>query len=59
MDSDDVNNILSSLSYFEENTGWGTPLTLAIKDKKVITELSGYTDDTTSIENLYKELGLK
>ena len=53
MDSDDVNNILSSLSYFEENTGWGTPLTLAIKDKKVITELSGYTDDTTSIENLY------
>ena len=59
MDSDDVNNILSSLSYFEENTGWGTPLTLAIKDKKVLTELSGYTDDTTSIENLYKELGLK
>ena len=59
MDSDDVNNILSSLSYFEENTGWGTPLTLAIKDKKVITELSGYTDDTTSIENLYKELELK
>lgn len=59
MDSDDLQSVFSSLSYFSDNTDWGTPLTLAIKDKKVVTELSGYTDDTSSIENLFTELGLK
>lgn len=59
MDQEDVQKILSSLSYFDDNSEWGTPLTLAIKDKEVVTELSGYTSDTVQIENLYKELGLK
>ena len=59
MDSDDLQSVFSSLSYFSDNTDWGTPLTLAIKDKKVVTELSGYTDDTSAIENLFTELGLK
>lgn len=59
MDQDDVQKILSSLSYFSENSDWGTPLTLAIKDKKVATELSGYTEDTATIDNLFKEVGLK
>ena len=59
MDQTDAQNIFSTLTYFSENSGWGTPLTLAIKDKEVVTELSGYTDDTTSIDNLFKEIGLK
>lgn len=59
MDQDDVQKVLSSLSYFSENSDWGTPLTLAIKDKKVATELSGYTEDTATIDNLFKEVGLK
>lgn len=59
MDQDDVQNVFSSLSYFSENSDWGTPLTLAIKNKEVVTELSGYTDDTTTLDNLFKEVGLK
>lgn len=59
LDSDDLQSVFSSLSYFSDNSDWGTPLTLAIKDKEVITELSGYTNDTSSIENLFTELGLK
>ena len=59
MDQNDVQKVLSSLSYFSENSDWGTPLTLAIKDKKVATELSGYTEDTATIDNLFKEVGLK
>ena len=59
MDSDDLQSVFSSLSYFSDNSDWGTPLTLGIKDKEVVTELSGYTDDTSSIENLFTELGLK
>ena len=59
MDQEDVQNIFSSLSYFSENADWGTPLTLAVKDKEVVTELSGYTDDTATIDNLFKEVGLK
>ena len=59
MDSDESNKIFSSLSYFEENTDWGTPLTLAIKDKKVVTELSGYTSDTSAIDSIFEKVGLK
>lgn len=59
MDSEDSNKVFNSLSYFEENTDWGTPLTLAIKDKKVVTELSGYTSDTNTIDGLFEEIGLK
>lgn len=59
MDDEDVQTVLSSLSYFDENSDWGTPLTLAIKDKKVVDTLSGYTDDTSALDNLFKELGLK
>lgn len=59
MDSDDLQSVFSSLSYFSDNSDWGTPLTLAIKDKKVVTELNGYTDDTSSIDKLFTEIGLK
>ena len=59
MDQSDYQKVSNSLSYFSENQSWGTPLTLAIKDKKVVTQLEGYTEDTTQIDNLFKELGLK
>ena len=59
MDSEDLQNVLSSLSYFDDNSEWGTPLTLGIKDKKVAKDLGGYTNETTTIDNIFKELGLK
>lgn len=59
MDQEDAQQFMSSLSYFNENSDWGTPLTLAIKNKQVVTELNGYTDDTSTIDNLFKEVGLK
>lgn len=59
MEQDEVQKIFSSLTYFDDNSDWGTPLTLAIKDKEVVTEISGYTAETTTIENVFKEIGLK
>ena len=51
--------LLSSLSYFDDNNDWGTPLTLGIKDKKVVAEISGFTDDENQIDEFFKKLGLK
>lgn len=51
--------LTGSLSYFNENDSWGTPLTLAIKDKEVVSEISGYTDDASALDELYKKLDLK
>ncbi len=59
MDSKDVQDILSSLSYFDDNDSWGTPLTLAIKDKKVVTEISGYTNKNEDLDKVFEEIGLK
>lgn len=59
IDSEDASAFTSSLTYFEDNTDWGTPLTLAIKDKKVVSELSGYTDDESSLDSFFEEAGLK
>lgn len=59
MDSDDLQSVFSSLTYFDENDSWGTPLTLAIQDQEVVTELSGYTSDTSSIDSIFTEIGLK
>ena len=60
LDSDQKTALQDSFkSYFETNTSWGTPLSLAVKNKEVVTDLSGYTDDESEIDNLYEELGLK
>lgn len=40
-------------SYFETNSEWGTPLTLAVKDKNVVGDLSGYTDNKDAIKEVY------
>ncbi len=59
LSNDDSQSFMSSLSYFNDNSDWGTPLTLAIKDKKVVAELSGYTDDTSKLDEFFKTAGLK
>ena len=51
--------LLASLSYFDDNESWGTPLTLGIKDKKVVTNISGFTDDESEVDEFFKKLGLK
>lgn len=59
MSDSDRQALLDSLSYFDDNDSWGTPLTLGIKNKKVVAEISGYTDDTDTIDSFFKDLGLK
>ena len=56
--SDEVNE-LTSLAYFNENSNWGTPLTLGIKNKEVVANISGYTDDESRIDEFFETLGLK
>lgn len=58
-EEEEFNAMLSSLDYFNNNESWGTPLTIAIKDKKVTAELSGYTDDEDSMSEFFKKAGLK
>ena len=55
----DANKLLSSLSYFNENQDWGTPLSLGIDNKEVIATISGYTDDKNEIDNFMKQTGIK
>ena len=59
LEEDEYNKLLSEVSYFSENSGWGTPTTLALKDKKAVANLSGYTDSTTDLDNFFKQAGLK
>lgn len=59
MSDSDREALLGSLSYFKDNDNWGTPLTLGIENKKVVTEISGYTDNTDTIDTFFKKLGLK
>ena len=56
---DDANKLLSSLSYFDNNQDWGTPLTLGIDNKEVVANLSGYTDDTETIDSFMEQAGIK
>lgn len=51
--------LLSSLSYFDDNESWGTPLTLGIKDKKVVEEISGFTDDESQVDEFFEKMDLK
>ncbi len=52
-------DIISKFDYFEENEKWGTPLTMAIKDKKLVDQINGYTNESKTIDNLFKEIELK
>jgi len=55
---EEMSNLTSSFSYFETNTSWGTPLTIAVDDKEVVGELSGYTDQADTIKDVYVNAGL-
>lgn len=58
LSEDEFTEFTGSLSYFAENEQWGTPLTLAIKDKKVVAKLNGEVD-ATAIDSFVKEAGIK
>lgn len=55
---EDFKKVLSSLNYFEDNNAyaWGTPLTLAIKDKVVVNDLVGFTDKQSDIDDFFKSI---
>lgn len=55
---EEMTNLTSSLSYFETNTSWGTPLTIAVDDKEVVGDLSGYTDQADTIKDVYVKAGI-
>jgi predicted bacteriocin transport accessory protein len=55
---EELTNLTSKFDYFTNNESWGTPTTLAVKDKKDVANLSGYTDDEDSIKNLYTKIGI-
>lgn len=57
-DEERTNLTNSFSSYFETNSEWGTPLTLAVKNKEVVGDLSGYTDDKDSIKEVYTKAGI-
>ena len=56
MGGEDTKKVISSLSYLEDNDAWGTPLTLAIKEKEVVRNISGYTDDVVIIDDFFKSI---
>lgn len=55
---DDSEDVTSLFSYFETNTSWGTPLTLAVKDGEVVKDLSGASEDKEEIKSLYEAVGI-
>lgn len=56
MGKEDTKKVISSLSYFEDNDTWGTPLTLAIKDKAVVNDLVGFTDEQSEFDDFFKSI---
>lgn len=50
------NEITRNIPYFSKHTSWGTPLTLALKQKEVITKMTGYTKDKYELNDFFKEL---
>jgi len=55
---EEMTNLTESFSYFETNTSWGTPLTIAVDDKEVVGDLSGYTDQADTIKDVYVKAGI-
>ena len=59
LEGNEKTGFLSSLDYFNDNNNWGTPLTLGIRNGKVIDYIGGFTEDESVIDNFFKEIGLK
>ena len=51
------NEFMSSLTWFSENTKWGTPTTLVVKNGKVVNTLDGYRE-AEAIKTFYKDNGI-
>ncbi len=58
LSDEDRSTLLGSLSYFDNNESWGTPLTLGIKNKEVISELSGDNEDQNEVDDFFKKAEL-
>ena len=54
---EEYDEFMSSLKWFEDNTDWGTPTTLIVKNKEVKNYLSGYRDKNEII-SYYTENGI-
>lgn len=54
---EEYDEFMSSLKWFEENTDWGTPTTLIVKNKEVRNYLSGYREKDEVI-SYYRENGI-
>ena len=54
---EEYDEFMSSLKWFEDNTDWGTPTTLIVKNKEVRNYLSGYREKDEVI-SYYKENGI-
>jgi predicted bacteriocin transport accessory protein len=58
INQEEWNTLISNLNdYFKDHEQWGTPLTLIIKDKKVIDYQEGYNEKSTALKFL-KDNGL-
>ncbi len=57
--NDERTALLASLEYFKDNDEWGTPLTLGIKNKAVVTEIGGYTDKTETLDEFFQKMEMK
>ncbi|MBR3199514.1 MAG: thioredoxin family protein [Bacilli bacterium] len=51
-----IDEITRDINYFSTHQSWGTPLTLALEKKQVITKLTGYTKDKNELNDFFKEL---
>ena len=58
LSEEQLSGFTSSFEYFATNTNWGTPLSLAVKNKEVVGELSGFTEDTEAIKDLFTKAGI-
>src|SRR5574344_399017 len=54
---DEYNEFKTSLSWFNTNTGWGTPTTLIVKNNDVVSSLIGY-QTYDKIVSFYSENGM-
>lgn len=59
LEDSESQKFMSSLSYFKENSDWGTPLTLGIKGDKVLSVLNGYTDETSKLDEFFTKAEIK
>lgn len=58
LSSDERTELLGTLSYFDENENWGTPITFGVKNKEITAELSGDNENDDEVTDFFKQAGL-